>query len=705
MTAPSEFKIALACGTAGAYVDVTEWVVDSQPVTESPARTSGFDDTAPQVIAFTLANPDGRFTPDNPGIDASVVLPVEEGMKAVIQISGPIITYLVEGEIRSVTPFFLSPLPTSGQVRIVFTDMVGKLARTRVPSLPEAMVAGISPYLYWPLTDPVGSAVAAEYAGGPSLASDGFPGIVFGGDGPLGTAQLTITNPFTGPSSQIQGLFASGELDFDYTSGSLGFVNCYVEGLSAVSSGTVALVRSNDSPTGADEISVYLDLANLSARARFVHADSGLTATTSYAEVTSAAELSVEVTWVLVGSLRTYTVNLYIDGSLAATASRTLVPLPTADLSTFTASVTCYDSTLPIGHVSHTSALTHLELVNATTADKLLAAYIQTTPGVTLFGTIPSPFSSAPVMHKPRNASALDLINDIIRTEQGYIYAGTGGTLLSPVTVIRVRGRERPVGGSGWAFDRSEIDNAPEFQRSVTNMLYAVTVNGPTRSATAVDADLTTRSGSASGDASILNTELADLLMWGQDRLIRGTPYGVPVVALKVDARSLGPWDDLLRPLGPWDDLLAIRPGDTIRVTGLPSQLGSPTFDGWVVGKSQSHTLEHGYFTFYLDPVLPRTALFDTDLFMADGALTLSAAIASAGATTMSVVTSDTTAKLETAVFPYTLIIDDEQVTVTACTSATPQVATITRGVNGTTATTHSSGSLVETADPARFAF
>ena len=96
--------------------------------------------------------------------------------------------------------------------------------------------------------------------------------------------------------------------------------------------------------------------------------------------------------------------------------------------------------------------------------------------------------------------------------------------------------------------------------------------------------------------------------------------------------------------------------------------------------------------------MLPDTAVYDTNLFMADGVLTLSADITS-GATTMSVTTSNATVLLETVTFPYTLLIDSEQVTVTACTSAAPQVVTMTRGVNGTTAAAHSSGAEVEVAD------
>jgi hypothetical protein len=156
--------------------------------------------------------------------------------------------------------------------------------------------------------------------------------------------------------------------------------------------------------------------------------------------------------------------------------------------------------------------------------------------------------------------------------------------------------------------------------------------------------------------------------------------------------------DAMTTPTDRTADLLALKPGDRHQFTNLPSQqLGFSTWDGWLLGVDETHTLTEHKFTLFFAPVLPATAIYDTNYFMADGALTLTSSL-TAGATSMSVTTTETTVLLETATFPYTLIIDSEQVTVTACTSAEPQVATITRGVNGTTAASHSAGAVVEVA-------
>lgn len=88
--------------------------------------------------------------------------------------------------------------------------------------------------------------------------------------------------------------------------------------------------------------------------------------------------------------------------------------------------------------------------------------------------------------------------------------------------------------------------------------------------------------------------------------------------------------------------------------------------------------------------------------FMDNGELTLSALINSS-TTTVSIATSGD--QLTTTDLPLTVQIDDEQLTVTACTSATPQVATVTRGVNGTTAASHTSGAAVTVLPNSIYAF
>jgi hypothetical protein len=189
--------------------------------------------------------------------------------------------------------------------------------------------------------------------------------------------------------------------------------------------------------------------------------------------------------------------------------------------------------------------------------------------------------------------------------------------------------------------------------------------------------------------------------MYAEDRLVRGENVALRVVSITIDA--------LTTPTDRSADLLALIPGDRIRVTNLPAgPLGFTQWDGWFLGASEVHApgaSASEAFTLDLAPVLPPTAIFDTDRFGANGGLSLTSTI-TAAATTMQVTSSDGV-PLETVQVPYTLLVDSEQITVTACTalSGGTQTATITRGANGTTPAIHGSGVLVDVANIPILAF
>jgi hypothetical protein len=112
------------------------------------------------------------------------------------------------------------------------------------------------------------------------------------------------------------------------------------------------------------------------------------------------------------------------------------------------------------------------------------------------------------------------------------------------------------------------------------------------------------------------------------------------------------------------------------------------------------HTLTEHKFTLYFQPVLPYTGIYDEEQFAADGALTLGTTMNTVPASVaVSILTSNPTVLLETVAVPYIIQIDSEQLTVTSCTSAIPQVATVSRAANGTTIAAHSIGATVEIAE------
>jgi len=131
-------------------------------------------------------------------------------------------------------------------------------------------------------------------------------------------------------------------------------------------------------------------------------------------------------------------------------------------------------------------------------------------------------------------------------------------------------------------------------------------------------------------------------------------------------------------------------------------RLGTATWDGWLCGWTEYWDATTATFQLSFETATPAPAVYDTSRYMADGDLSLSSSL-TASATTMSVATIG--AKLSTTACPYDMLLDSEIVTVTSCTSATPQVATIIRGVGGTSTATHSAGLLIDLATESSYAY
>jgi hypothetical protein len=704
VSAPSAQQIALACGVAGAYVDVTDDLV-TDSITGSWGRSATFSDTRPGVFAFDLVNDAGKYTPGNAASSLSTGVRVGMGVSHIVDGTH------FAGTIRSAQPYFTGPasLTGSSKIRITCDDVLGNASRTELTeSLSEAMVIGAPAYFFWPLNDIRGSTSAAEKSGnnGPPIDTRLNGAVTFGVTGfdvLDGDTQLQLSNDPAGfPTSFRTATGTSPFQTVNYPTNSMGTWGFWIT------------ATTSNSHTG-----VRIAPKGFSAGGSYFYF--GLSSTGQYVLTMGSAALASPMPLVLnVPRYLSLTVtndgstsitgSLYIDGLLQGSLVFVPYGADPAGLSTNalrTPSYVGFDFDLyppdmaptNVAHLSHTAVpVNESQFPLYTTEAVLLAAIEQTMPEVVL-DTLPANLSTFPVGGS-RGGSALDRFNDIIRTEQGYIWAETTGTLTSPIQKVKIRARDRPETiDAAHTFSIAEILNAPEFTTDIENMVSTTVVRGASTSATVSDPSLVPYVGSASDTASVLLSNRSDLTLWGQDRLLRGVNSGVRLPRFTVDALAINRWADIS----------ALRAGDRIRISDLPAQqLGVDYIDGWLLGASYSlrypalHGDDQMLFTFALEPSLPRTAIFDTDRFMADGALTLSAGINSS-VTSVSVAT--TGPKLETVTLPYDLLIDSEQVTVTACSSATPQVATIVRGVNGTAAASHTTAAIIEVVDEAFYAF
>lgn len=700
-SAPSSQQLALACGSAGAYVDVTDDLV-TDSVKGSWGRTSGFNDTRPGVFSFDLVNDTGKYTPGN--VSSSLATSVRVGMGVHHIVDG----VHFSGTIRAAEPYFVGPdgLSGSARVRVTCDDLLGNASRLEMDALEDSLYQAAFPLIRWTLDDPPSSGAAAADGIGPDLGTV-VPGGIYPAAAVFGSTASHI------PASAVVALPANSEITsngapfptYPYGSSTVGVWSFWVEVSSFATAfyATASIVGTGTSYTSC-VVSYTGNALDLRAGGpgfpgAGVVGPVVRPGVPYYVVVTSSTSFSAGDT--------TVTYNFYVDGVSYGSSSKTVTGALTDEQRRVRGVAVFADSTSVgeayFSRMSHTlNPINELPVRSGVTESVRLSGIAAAVPEISL-ETLPTNLSTAPLgAADTEGQSALDAFNDVVRTEQGYMWIETTGTLLSPVSKLKIRARERPDAvDAAHTFSVSEILNAPDFSTTIENMVATATARGPVASATVTDLSLIPYVGSASDSKTVLLRDSIDLTAWAQDRLLRGAATGIRLPQVTLDALAINRWADVS----------ALKVGDRIRITGLPSQqLGVSYIDGWLVGGSYSlaypslHGDDQMLFTFYMQPVLPATAVYDTNRYMAGGDLTLSSTINSS-VTSISVATTGATFTTSGSDLPLNIIIDGEEMTVTACTSATPQVMTVTRGQNGTTAASHTSGALVELATASLYAF
>lgn len=681
--------VAMGVGVSGAMVDVSSYVDLEAGVSRSWGRQSEFEDAAPGTFSFTLDNNDGRFTPGNTSSPLSTT--VTEGMSVCWKLDNGSQSRLVAGTIQSIEPAFPGGQSGWAQVRITCDDMLGNAGRRSIGKLTDALFDVASGIAVWDMAYPEGTTSAFSSRGNTNLTVKFGDNITFGVTSSNIPVESSVAAVTAGSAYAVRG---GGTPASAYTTGTFGGWGLWVE--------------------RASELSVFH--ANFEFPLLFGGGPISVVATPTSTYLTPGAGTSIVAAPLSAGTAHylsystsitgtfpslSMTVEFFIDGASIGTSTYsggTMYPYSAAvqyiELPPRTGSL--WVETSFVSRIAHSLSPIDETAAGPTTPQDRLAAVAATTPEITL-DTLPTTLS--PALLGPfteSNSSAFDEITNFVRAEQGHVYTTTTGTLTSPVQKVKLRSRERPATVS-YSFNAETEASAPtNFVRDITNMVYRVTADGAGASAVYSDSTLFARVGSKDTTESLPLSEYTHVYTWATDRIYRGANVALRVADLTVDAFTT--------PTDRSADLFALVPGDRIRITGLPStQLGFSTWDGWLIGVSEKHDIRSHEFTMHLSPTLPTPGIYDTDYWAADGALTLSSAIATTGATSMSVAT--TGPKLETSAVPYDLLIDAERVTVTACTGATPQVATITRGVGGTTPATHTTSAVIEYPTTATYGF
>lgn len=677
--------IALGVGAAGALVDVTARVNGPEGVTYSYGRQSEFRDPSPGRFTFVLDNYDGRFTPGNPA--STDPTPLTEGTAACWQLG----SRLVQGYVESIG--FATSEEQWGRVTITVGDVFYMANRMILGDL-AATIGSTQAWLYWPLTDPATSGQAAEKSGnnGPALQPDpvSAPLTTFGVAPTAPTADTQAT--FTNTAAQVQYWETAAAFPtINYPAGTYGAWGFWVTPQTGNFWAELDVYLANG-----NQINLYALNQGSGVRVNFV--TTGGSVTTQQSWTSGPHYVAGTITY----SGTTFTLTLYVDGVSVGSTTYTATGVTNSGMQPTNLRIAIGDGitagSVSLAHISHAPAFRNEAAAGITTTATRAAALLSCVPQAVI-GSLDSNLSSAPLDQTSATGGTVwAMLLDLLRGEQGHLYTSTTGSLLNPTTVVNMRARTRPPSVTLTLDAAADVEGVPQFERDVTNLYATVTASGPNRSATVTDAAAVARVGVAGTSDTVAFRNTGDLLAYAQDRMQRGENIALKMSKVQVDTTTSSVT---------LAQLLALTPGDRVQVTRLPTAaLGFTTWDGWFIGADELHTFETDTFTLYLAPVLPRTAVFDTDLFSAGTDLSLTSSITSS-ATSMTVTTANPLTFLETVQVPYTLQVDAEQVTVTACTalSAGTQTATITRGANGTTAAAHATGALVDVAQPGIYAF
>lgn len=678
-------EVALGVGAAGALVDVSSYARLTDGLSYRWGRTDQFYGAEPGVFSFVLDNEDGRFTPGN--VASALDTTLTEGMAACVSVGGR----LIAGTVRSIEPEFPSAEAAWSMVRVSCDDLLGRLARTRLLSVPDQLPDSAGTFGFWKFDEDAGSTAALD--SGPLALPAFAEGAAFGYVPEFGEQALpwigdTQAEGGGSPSSTAVN-FDTGDFRsaFDYPSGSGGAYGFWFTPL--VPSGDATIYFHLRAPLRGGNIL----LASIGASAGLTFSVESLPFPTASGpspialEVGVPAYISFEVD-VQGSDLR---VRSFVNGVEARTSSAALVGGSSAwDLSPQRLEMKMRSSlattSYRVSRVSHTLVRVQEEFAVATPTSLSTLSFLGLVDPDVVYD-IPSGLTDAQVsLANIAGDSSLDLLNDVLKAEQGHVHAVTTGTLTSPTEELVLRERDRPASVTAAFSVEDELTDAPKLIRDITNLISSLRVDTPDVRLLVQDDTLRTRAGGASDSERIITTDLIYSRAWGQDRIVRGSGRQMQIQSVIVDAFTT--------PTDRSADILGLVPGDRVQFTGLPStQLGFTTWDGWFLGAEERHSIDEHAFELYFSPVIPDLGKYGTALYAAGGSLSLSAGIDSA-VTSMSVAT--TSRQFTTSELPQTVVVGSEQMTVTAVSGATPQVFTVVRGVNGTTAASHSSGATVE---------
>jgi hypothetical protein len=674
--------------TDGVWTDVTSLVnVGAGAITRKVGRSTQLDTISAGSLSFTLDNPNGAFTPDNP---LSTYYPnVVEGKRVRWKVTEAATTYTrFTGYITQWVPEIDGA--SASVVNVNATDALGHLSTRQVWGLPETEMRYDSPIVYYTLDHPSDSYYVPFYSavGGPSLRYQKAP---VGGSLALSSGVGAPYDPLTCPTWTMD----TNSAPYLYAT------NANASDLSTFSIELLAKMVVDTTP-GSNDLGL-LKLGDLSIYYNYGTGElvvvDGATIRLSYAVDLFGAQHLISMSSTPSGS------NLYIDGAQVDSGT-TFTTIPKGRTLVVGAAY------LP-GWAYYNGEISHVAIYDkelAYTAMLFHALGVDAYYGETIATALDAVarWSGVSITHEgsgsPQLVDAIDTTDKKALDALALLSSGDGGVLYDNGSGLYARiGSELKSSTVKLSLDvEADLNGSVTLTRSITDETAGATVSSYSQSATYVDAEQAASIGTyASADAP--NLSAVELLAIASNIVAVANNKRLSAGQATLDLANCN--------TDKYADTLTLKIGDRVRLTNLIStQFGRTYLDTYVQGWSESLNAQGYTFTFDLDAAdVPSEAKFDDATYgrfaAGDGVLTLTSTITST-ATSISVTSTGLPLTVTSGSYPLDLDLNGERITVaSAPASATsPQTLTVTRGVAPSIARAHTAGAAVEVYLAGKFA-
>lgn len=670
--------------SAGVWTDVGS-LVKGDSIEIHVGRDSASSGVQPGTLDLDLDNADGRFTPDNP---TSTYYPnFVEGKRIRVRVTKSATTYVrFVGRITSLEPSFPTGDPAQSVTHLAAVDILGDLARTTLPSYPEALARLNDPWTaaFYPLTD------ANEHAGMADILGVGTPLEVWDRNPGTGHIDARADDSLGDDQSYVQlfdgkGLWHVRPLPQTITSPNA--LVALVVKVSSSSYGDV-ICMSDTRRTGATEfvevrwtstgfiIDTYVggvltgsstgDGATEGWHYLYLDASNGTLSGGAGGGTSPGAAPTEQLRYMSLGGDLDMTVGQVIIANSAATY--------------------VYDATV----VNDTNTVLGVDVA------QLTSVVGGTGLSATLaWSTNPSTRGATAII---KDKSALDAALELANSQTGVLYAEYSTSATQTVRLLATVD-SRPSTVALTVDAEGDLSGGPTLQRSIGDRVTSATATSFIGAVTVIDPAVDDV-GTATVDIPTTLGDVNDLHAVASDRIARGRDAKTRVTQLTVDLANAS--NDL------YASFFALTPGERLRLSGLPTTyFGLSYIDGYVEGWTERPGVTGYEVVFDLSPAdAPPEAVADdatyADAGFGDGICTVTSGTAVGTTSTGTIVltwTGSSTLSTAAGDYPQTFDWNGEHVTVTSAPagSTSPQTLTITaRGVAPTVARSHSAGEAID---------